>query len=614
MSGETGKTGGKPALTRSGPWSRILPSLPRGATITLALFAGAALVRLVRLGADGLWTDEAWTALLVRRSPHAILDLLRNDDAPPLFYLLEKTSALLTGGAEWGLRLLPALAGLGAVALAWRLCRDRAPRAALPVAAALGFSSVAVHYSRQARSYSLLHLLALLAMGAAISLRENPGKRTAAWFLLACLGLAYSHNLGVLLVVAALLTGVLPLLVSRPHRRSGALVLAILALGMIPWLSALQPQLGTHSGGNAWMGLWWKGRGPVLLGFLYSPAAMANGAAAALRPTVPLPAFGTAVAALRAVSWGLVALGLAAALSGMRRRDRTGARRPGPRGSHPGDQPHAELRLRHDAAAFAIVPLLGLIAISLLVGPAYVVGRTDTLALPGLLLLLGLGWSCGPRLMAPIAAGLWVALGLAALAPSWTGTARTAKGADRALAALLAERIAPGDAVVFSVLSRPSLEYYGRRLTWWDRAGWKGSFPASFDRNAAATWPTPLDSAAAWQQEAIKLRAEWERSNTRTAWVLALRDPAGAASAEGKGSSPAWPSRPAPPPSTRGRLGAQSLAYPGNILVSALVGLKPVEVAWEYRQDWVSGDRLVLRLSRDSWTPLDSIPRLEARP
>lgn len=587
--------------------------------IASALLLGAAVARLARLGADGLWVDEAWTALLVRESPGRLLDLLRTDDAPPLFYLLQRLAATLTSGSEWGLRVLPALAGTGAVAAAWRLCRRHAPRAAIPAAAALGFSTVAVHYARQARSYAVLHLLAVLALGAALSLRERPGMRTGAWFVLACLGLAYSHNIGVLLVGAAILTGVIPLLAERLHRRTGLTVLGILALGMIPWMAALLPQLGVHNMGNAWMGEWWKGRGGVFLGPIWTLPAMANGAAAALHLTVPLPAFPPSLESLCWVSWGLVAAGLTGALVAAR-KPRTAERRPSRPASAQEGLPAvtagvpADRSLLGGAAIFTLVPLFGLVAISLLAGPAYVVGRTDTLALPGLAILLGIGWTRGPRLLAPIAMSAWIVLGVAALAPTWSGNGRTAKSSDRALASLLRAEIKPGDVVVFSALSRPTLEYYGRRLGWWDRAGWKGSFPNSFDRNAAAPWPAPLDSAITWQREAIALRKTWEQQETGAAWILALRDPVtggGAISADGP---TAWPSRPTPPPSARARRGAQSLAYPGNVLVSALVGLKPAEVGWEYRQDWVSGDRLLLRLPRASWVPVDSIPRLEAEP
>lgn len=589
-----------------------------GTLLALALLAAAASIRLLRLGAEGLWVDEAWTGLLARVSPGHLFETLRNDDAPPLFYLLQTAVTAVAGTGEWGLRLLPALAGTAAVVAAWRLTRQRAPQGAIPVAAALGFSSVAVHYARQARSYALLHLLTVLALGAALSLRERPTKRAGAWFLAACLGLAYSHNLGILVVAAAVATGIVPLLATRSHRRTGLAVLGALALGLSPWLVALLPQLGAHDTGNTWMAAWWTGRGGLWFGPVFTLAALANGAGAAMQLQVPLPAFPASLAALRWVAWTLEALGLAGAVAAAfttrgKPRGRAAARQPV---AIPRSDPDRELLV--GATIFTAVPLLGLILVSLLTGPAYVVGRTDTLALPGLAILLGIGWT-SLRIFrfrsshpATIAAAAWVVLGIAALAPSWSDEGRTAKGSDRALATLLAPEIKAGDAVVFSALSRPTLEYYGRRLGWWDRAGWKGSFPASFDRNAAASWPTPLDSAATWREQAIALRVEWERSHTGTVWLLALRDPT--AMANDAGMPAAWPARPAPPPSARSRRGAASLGYPGNVLMSVLTGLKPAEAAWEYRQDWVSGDRVIMRLPCTTWVPLDSIPGLETQP
>ena len=623
------------------PAERSPGALPTPGTIlALALLLAAAWIRFFRLGAEGLWVDEAWTGLLVRVSPGHLLGMLRNDDAPPLFYLLQTLATAVAGRNEWGLRLLPALAGTAAVVAAWRLTRNRAPRAALPAAAALGFSSVAVHYAQQARSYALLHLLAILALGASLSLRERPGRRTGAWFLMACFSLAYIHNLGILLVAAAVVTGIVPLLVTRSHRRTGLAVLGFLALGMSPWFMALLPQLSTHDTGNTWMAAWWTGRGELLLGPVYTLAALANGTGPALHLQVPLPAYPSSLAALRWAAWTLGALGLAGAATAAIELRRTPGGRTAPLRSVAGPRSDSERGLLVGAALFVAIPLLGLVVISLLAGSAYVVGRTDTLALPALAILLGIGWThCSPRpqwgasprwgrLPASIATASWIALGIAALAPSWSGEGRTAKGSDRALATLLGATIKPNDAVVFAALSRPTLEYYGRRLGWWDRAGWTGSFPASFDRNAAGSWAAPLDSAATWRQQAIALRLGWEHRGIGTVWLLALRDPSATDPAVGSDqpgaaapddpshgrTAGAWPSRPEPPPFARSRRGAASLGYPGNVLASVLAGLKPAEIAWEYRQDWVSGERVVLRLPRSSWVPLDSIPDLETRP
>lgn len=193
----------------------------------------------------------------------------------------------------------------------------------------------------------------------------------------------------------------------------------------------------------------------------------------------------------------------------------------------------------------------------------------------------------------------------ASLVPLWSGSARITKGAERALALDLGRHVVPGDALVFSSLTRPTLEYYARRQGWMDRLAWVGSYPAGSDRNPAAVAPTPVDSALVWQEQALRLRAQWEAHDVRRVWILALRDPRLAS------EDPAWPSRPAPPPPARGRIDAAQVAYPANVLLSALVGLRDVPVELEYRQDWVSGERLLLRVDRDGWVSVDSIPRVE---
>ena len=61
---------------------------------------------LALLGYQPLWRDEAFTALAVQRPLGSMLDVVRNDSAPPLFYLW-------SGSSRWCrqvpavLRLLP---------------------------------------------------------------------------------------------------------------------------------------------------------------------------------------------------------------------------------------------------------------------------------------------------------------------------------------------------------------------------------------------------------------------------------------------------------------------------------------------------------------------------
>jgi hypothetical protein len=55
-----------------------------------------------------------------------------------------------------------------------------------------------------------------------------------------------------------------------------------------------------------------------------------------------------------------------------------------------------------------------------------------------------------------------------------------------------------------------------------------------------------------------------------------------------------------------------ALAYPGSVLVYALVGAGEVSVRRIYRQDWVGGTRLLLRIPRSAWALAESLPPLIA--
>lgn len=552
------------------------------------LVAAAAVVRLARLGVEGLWVDEAYTAWLADGSFGEMLARLRHhDDAPALYYALVKGVVALFGNSETALRLPSALAGAAAVALAWGFARRHLPGSEILAASATAFSTLLVFYARQARSYALLHPLAILLIWAVCSLRRTPARGPAAAFTAAALALLYAHNLGLLLVLPALPLVAGPLL--RPsHRRLGAAVALVLAAGAIPWSLNLLRQLDLHESANQWMAAGWQAGRPLALAPVFSWLAFANGAAPALAPPVSLPGFDGTLRALAWASWGLSALGTGLYL--------TRLRRPAARATGTA------------ILVFGAVPLLLLVAISAAVGPSYVLGRTDTIALPAFLLMLAAGWGALPRRAALLAAGVWSVLGLLSIQPLWSASHSRGKGADRALAAELGARIGPADAIVFPALARPTIEYYARRQGWWDRVRWAGSFPARLDAAPAATFPAPLDSAGVWQQEALRLRARWEAGGVERVWLLAVRDPrAGLA-------GPGWPSAPASPPPERAATGAARIGYPQNVLLSALTGLRPVPVEREYRQDWVSGERLLLRVERRAWAPLDSLPAVEVAP
>src|SRR5580692_5609713 len=87
----------------------------RGYAGKIWLVTGVGLaVRLALLGYQPLWRDEAFTALAMQRPLGPMLDVVRNDSAPPLFYLVERLFAVISTSAPM-LRLFPVLAGTAAI-------------------------------------------------------------------------------------------------------------------------------------------------------------------------------------------------------------------------------------------------------------------------------------------------------------------------------------------------------------------------------------------------------------------------------------------------------------------------------------------------------------------
>src|SRR5205814_9331921 len=140
------------------------PAMPRGPARGLladpaiagvaALTVLAAVLRFYRLGHQGLWFDEANTALLVHFSPGKMLGLVpQTESTPPLYYCVAWVWARIFGYGETGLRSLSAVAGVLTVPVVYSAARKLiSTRAGLIVAALAACSPLLVWYSQEARS------------------------------------------------------------------------------------------------------------------------------------------------------------------------------------------------------------------------------------------------------------------------------------------------------------------------------------------------------------------------------------------------------------------------------------------------------------------------------
>jgi mannosyltransferase len=228
---------------------RARPSLPARRTLAsslvahgswlIALTALGLLLRRYRLGAQGLWFDEADLAARARAPLAELLAaFLRPGENGPLYGLLMAAWVRLAGDGELTLRLpsmlagalaVPALALLGRALGGWRI--------GLLAAGLLAISPYAVWYSQDAKMYALLTLLTpatWLALLAALR-RDRPG-----WWLAYAALTAVSFGVHVVSGLVWLSQVLVVLLGWRrlgPARRGWrrttlALLLPVLAIGL----------------------------------------------------------------------------------------------------------------------------------------------------------------------------------------------------------------------------------------------------------------------------------------------------------------------------------------------------------------------------------------------
>ena len=198
-----------------------------------------------------LWLDEALSVNIAVLPPGDLLDALRHDGHPPLYYLILHYWMKVVGEGDVAVRALSGLFAVAALPLAWvagrRLAGGSGARWALIVVA---LSPFWVRYATETRMYSLVMLLVLAGYLLIVDALEQP----RAWRLVAA-GLIS----GVLLLThywsIYLLAAVLALLAvrwwrqpaDRPSTLRVGLALIAGSVLFLPWLGGFLYQAG-HTG------------------------------------------------------------------------------------------------------------------------------------------------------------------------------------------------------------------------------------------------------------------------------------------------------------------------------------------------------------------------------
>lgn len=203
------------------------------------MITGAAL-RLPGLVSKPLWYDEAFSVLLASKSLPAILRGTIADVHPPGYYFLLHWWFQLFGSTVLSSRAFSLLCGVGVIVAGYALASRWVNRKAASSAAwVLALSPFQVHYAQEARMYSLLAFVLLIASVVMWDGLQNDGEwRWVVFATLVALSL-YTHTLAVFYLI--------PLVLIPLWRRQGSKLFGMLLAGLgglvlyLPWgLQALR--------------------------------------------------------------------------------------------------------------------------------------------------------------------------------------------------------------------------------------------------------------------------------------------------------------------------------------------------------------------------------------
>jgi mannosyltransferase len=223
----------------------------RGVAVPLlALTALAAALRLQALG-SALWLDEAQAVAIARGPLRSLPGLLRLDGSPPLYYALLHVWMRVAGTQEARLHLLSVGLAALAVPAGWAAARAAAtPRAAWICAALLTVNPLLSEYADQARMYTLLATLSLVALAALVGVLVRRSRAAVPVLAVSTAAMLYTHNWGFFLLAGFVVAALSRWLATG---RSRALAVdVVLGLGgalvlYLPWVPHLVDQV-RHTG------------------------------------------------------------------------------------------------------------------------------------------------------------------------------------------------------------------------------------------------------------------------------------------------------------------------------------------------------------------------------
>jgi mannosyltransferase len=183
-----------------------------------------------------LWLDEALTVHIAQLPLSEMIDALRADGNPPLYYGLLHGWMRVFGDSDIAVRSLSGVLSVATIPLLWLAAERLAGRAAATWAVVLlGLSPFAVRYATEARPYALVMLLVVAGQLLVRRAVDAPGLARLLAVALVSGALMLSHYWGVWLVLAAVVALVVGARRGHPAALRVAVAVAAGAVVFAPW-------------------------------------------------------------------------------------------------------------------------------------------------------------------------------------------------------------------------------------------------------------------------------------------------------------------------------------------------------------------------------------------
>lgn len=405
--------------------------------MVIAILAIALVVRIYNIDRPPLWYDEAYAFLVATSSPAQIIDVLKRDSGPPLYYFLLHYWITLFGESELVTRLLSTLIGTGLVgAIFWAGQGLYSTQVGLLAALIAATSPVQIHYSQQVRMYTLLPLVAMGSVYFLVRYLQSSRQKYIILCGVTTLLSFYTHNFTLFLlpVHAALF-----FLDGQKQKRwkDLAVMYAVIGVGYLPWLPIFLIQLDNKDL-SAWFATFWQ-RWGALGAIAWTLISFSSGG------SQPPIVDGFKVPGLGRIGpasfFGILAVvGTLHLIRARWERDRMGAL---------------------CFPTYLIVPLMCSALYSMFISPNYLAGRVDQMVFPAFCVIAAAGINAIPSWKVR-----WLIVGAALILSALTLKQlhnREFGPSERDIGDFISERIQPGEPIVTTDLTRTSLTYYLRR-------------------------------------------------------------------------------------------------------------------------------------------------------